>query len=165
MRDQITEQGPRVVTSADDVEDSGLKRLYLHWSSVAQKGWPHPDSADATEFTDQASSWIWLDVLDGGKDFKARFVGTEFDSLVGKATTGLKFSELEAVIGAEPLERLSTIASMVLDEKSAVAGGPRKTKLPGKEFVVQRSLSLPFSTNGETIDRILLAAQLDWNAS
>lgn len=165
MPDQIIERGPRLVTSADDVEDSGLRTLYLHWLSVAEVGWPRPETTDAIEFADQAGSWIWLDVLDGGKDFKARFVGTEFDNLVGAATTGLKFSELEPVIGPEPLARLREIASMVLSAGSAVVGGPRRTMLAGKEFVMQRSLSLPFSTNGEAVDRILIAGRLDWTGN
>ncbi len=163
MPPEIIEQGPRLIGSANDVEVESLRALYENWMRLADGALPHPDTFDPATHFEVSRSWIWLDVLDGGKDFRARFVGPEFDELVGQATTGLKFSELADVIGQAPRDRLLEIANMVYETRQPIVGGPRRTKLAGKEWVVQRSLSLPFSTTGADIDRILLAGHITWS--
>ncbi|WP_420404570.1 PAS domain-containing protein [Nisaea sp.] len=92
------------IVSEEDVTSPLVRSFHRFWKDC-RKGSPIPDRA---HFTPE-SLWPWIgrvlivDVVDGGRDFFHRIVGTEIVTAVGRDLTRKYVSECDYQIGTEAM--------------------------------------------------------------
>lgn len=93
--------------------------------------------------------WIWMaDVVDDGADFRFRLAGDRVIQFMGRRYSGSLISQhLESVY----FRRMRALFAECTARKKAVAAGPQRSKMKGKEFLEMEVLAMPLSDDGESV--------------
>lgn len=103
------------------------------------------------------SSLWFIDVVDGGADFRFRLGGEDVVNFLGARYRGALFSQLpENGFFARMRETLSFCVA----QKKPVSIGPVPTGYPGKEHWEMEVVALPLSDDGATITCLMGTLQL-----
>lgn len=163
MPDQRTDQRPPRETTNEIVVHPhrndlipSLVPFYDFWRNQCGGVLPIPASKLAPEVVPPAllPHMSIMEVLPGGSDYRFRFVGAEIAKILGRDSTGKRFSEVDYPPAAR--ERTSQYFEAVTG-----AGLPIWARDRGRWFPTLRvavaALLLPASTDGKTIDLVVLA--------
>ncbi len=109
---------------------------------------------DPIELKGHLPSLFMLDVIEDGRDFRYRLVGTTIAAMSGRDVTGAKLSTL---YHADPdaLARIATLFGPVISERRPVFARGTVFWRPERDFRRFEAGYFPLSTDGETVDIIL----------
>lgn len=138
------------VRPAELVHDERLESLYRLWDSKrGSRLMPARRDLTTEELTPWFGNLCIVDVLDGGKDFRYRLYGTTIAREAGFDMTGRLLSEYPI---AKMIPFFGDAYNEIIRRRCAAFGEHN----PGVDSVRRRRrLLLPFSTDGETVDKIL----------
>ena len=142
----------------EDVECSAIRELSDYWFSLCDgEAFPSADVFDPLSFPEHIMWMSIVDVLDGGKDFGFRLVGTRMARMFGSDLTGKKISE-----GTRPhVEgRLGLIYQYSLLVGGPVWGCGPVGNVFGRRGFHSEACILPLSRVGGEISRLVHMTQL-----
>jgi hypothetical protein len=102
--------------------------------------------------------WVQMyDVVDGGKEFRVRLIGTALsDTLGGGDYSGKPISEMPQLLS----RRIQRGINLVLKNRAPLRTYAIESAIPGQDFQGNESCLAPLSTNGTDIDIIIVVAIL-----
>jgi hypothetical protein len=138
---------------AEIAADHRLAPVYAYWRTLCgENDVPAFDRLDPVDFPIAVLPYLTLlDVIDGGQSFRVRLVGTGTTAAVGRNATG---DHLDANVTGE-------ISLAALKRYRAVIEARRPVldivdyEMPDGTGFKNRLLTLPFSREGDLIDRLL----------
>jgi len=103
--------------------------------------------------------WINIyDVIDGGRDFHIRLIGTALTTVLGEDEyRGQPISNLPPLLA----QRIHTACNWVLETQAPIRTYAHQSVIPGQDFQGAESCLAPLSSDGETIDVIIVLAMLN----
>jgi hypothetical protein len=115
---------------------------------------PRRADIDPVELRTHLPYFGLVDVIDGGRDFRFRLLGTEFSRLFGRDSTGKTLTEVYGAGCADVLRWMTTSYAEVLRTKRPVLrlGSMRAVR---KDFIRCDSLLLPLADDGEHVNMIM----------
>jgi hypothetical protein len=135
-----------------------LIEFLVYWN--AKRGArPFPSRKDiAPREIEKLLPWINMyDILDGGKEFRVRLIGTALsDALGGGDYNGKPVSELPQLLS----KRIQRGINLVLETRAPLRTYAIESAIPGQDFQGNESCLAPLSTNGADIDMIIVVAIL-----
>jgi len=142
---------------SDQPAAPAILRLLAYWN--ARRGVrfaPARADIDPADITALLPDIMMVDVLDGGRDFRFRLIGTRIVEGLGRDSTGRLFSELYA---DQPLarQRLGDRFQQVIKWRRPVFSRGRLYWVPDRGHKRFDSAHLPLSADGECVDIILAA--------
>ena len=144
--------------------DLRLEQAYLYWHDKAA-GRPMPSRADIEpgELRSLLPHILLFDVIEGGKGFRYRLVGTEVERHIGQAVTGRLIDEVLsgdylAHIRSLHLQAIAATAPVYSESKFAERRGGF-TMMP--DFKRAYRLVLPLSRDGSAVDMVLWGQLLE----
>jgi hypothetical protein len=129
--------------------------LLDYWSRKrAGRIGPRRADIDPAEITRHLPHLLMVDVIEGGRDFRFRLVGTRIVDGLGHDNTGKRFSE---AFGDQPeaLAQLNALFKLVVDRKVPVFGRGRVFWLPEAQYRRYTAGSMPLSEDGVSVNIIL----------
>ena len=139
---------------AEASADAKLGPMLRYWSAKCREcgGLPRPSDVDAAELPAGVLPYLTLlDVIDGGRTFRVRLVGTASAAAVGADHTGKYLDEtmpsdvLDAALGRYRAAIAHRRPVLTLSDYDMLGG----------ERVRNRMMVLPLSSDGITVDRLL----------
>jgi hypothetical protein len=117
---------------------------------------------DPTELAPHLPNIFMADVIDGGRDFRFRLIGTQIVRGLGRDSTGRRFSEL---YGGKPetLQKMIAIFRMVVDEKRPIFVRGSIFWLPSRDIRRFTAGYLPLSEDGLSVNIILAELYMSWS--
>lgn len=113
---------------------------------------PARSDIDPASLRDVIANMIMLNVEDGGEDYRFRLVGTKMREFLSGDYTGFLLSEVAALQPADRL--LENFRTVIETRKPILANTPYVG--PKRSIVESEDLNMPLSTDGETVDRIMV---------
>jgi hypothetical protein len=150
----------------ESIFDERLKALYASWRRKrGVRPMPGRSDIDPAEMRPWLPHLILLDVIDGGREFRYRLVGTEIERQIGRALTGRLVGE---VLEADYLAYILGLHRRVVAEAAPVyAENSFGDERQGFAIVAPHKrayrLSLPLSKTGTAIDMLLCGQIFDLN--
>jgi len=137
----------------ETVEASGrLGQLLAYWRDLAPGRIPGRCHVDPISIGPALLPYIFLtDVLDGGRRFRWRLIGTHIVNHAGSDDTG---HELEATIAPQMRQTIIGHYREVVRERQPLC---HRSEFVGRDRRIYRyeRLLLPLAANGQTVDMIL----------
>lgn len=134
---------------------AAILRLFGYWQAQrGQRFAPRRADIDPAAIVPLLPDIVLYDVIDGGRDFRFRLIGTRIVEGLGRDSTGCLVSERYA---AQPtmrqrmLDRLQRVAIL----QQPVFGRGRIHWLPDRAHKRFEHVELPLSNDGATVDIIL----------
>jgi hypothetical protein len=148
----------RVVVDPLTIEEPLLHAVREYWrSKLNGRRMPARADLDVLELRSFMGSMFLFDVIDRGRDFRFRLIGTKLVERFGRDSTGKTF--------AEAYERADPITATWLRniyQRVATEAVPIWSQAPldqvGRDFVVSTAIHLPLSADGSTVDMIFGAS-------
>jgi hypothetical protein len=141
---------------SDQPAAPAILRLLAYWN--ARRGVrfaPARADIDPADITALLPDIMMVDVLDGGRDFRFRLIGTRIVEGVGRDSTGRLFSELYAD-QPEARRRLGDRFQRVLRLRQPVFSRGRIYWVAERGHKSFESAHLPLSADGQNVDIILI---------
>ena len=143
---------------AESISDQRLAALYSYWAGKrGPRAMPGRPDIDPAELLPLLPHILLIDVIDGGRDFRYRLVGTEIERHIGRPVTGRLISE---VLSGDYFAYIRSLHQRATTEAAAVYSE--------NNFNVERSgfalvadykrayrLMLPLARDGSSVDIIL----------
>jgi hypothetical protein len=144
-----------VVADPAVIEEPLLRSLKTYWDGQRQ-GRPMPRRAeiDVLELKPLIGSLFLLDVLDGGRDFRFRLLGTELTARFGRDITGQTFSEAYRTADGTTSRWLRGVYARAAKEAVPIWSRAPLRQV-GRDFWVGTALHLPLSDDGATVNKII----------
>jgi len=135
----------------DRIESERLRDIYRYWLSKCRDGaLPSRTDIEPTEIPALLPNVFLVDVVDGGRDFRYRLIGTHITESVGFEFTGQLVSEF--MIGREAALR-ATDYRKVIEHQEPRYGIGDMVAFGGDQLSCERVLC-PMSGDGESINMI-----------
>lgn len=135
----------RVLSSLDEIELPELQNFYKYWLSI--KGdlkAPRASDFDLLDVPDMVSNCGVLEVIDGGKDFRIRFLGQGYTLMIQSDPTGKLVSEgLDDIYARRSMDILKLTTTKCVP----VINGLRAPSVKLVEADIIQSLTLPLIHN------------------
>lgn len=96
------------------------------------------------------------DVVDGGREFRVRLIGTALSDALGADYRGKLVSEMPHRLA----ERIIHSIDLVLKNRAPLRTYAIESAIPGQTFQGNESCLAPLSTNGTVIDIVIVIAML-----
>lgn len=151
------------VYKESDLPSPGFHDAYRYWN--AKRGdriAPRYDQIDLLDLTEILDDIAFSEVIGGGDDFKAGFVGKNIVSVLGSEMKG---SLVSAMQSDRFRDRGLYLMRVCVTEKCPVTTRLRPSTVFDKEYYLSSILHLPLSTNGTDIDRVFTVALYLLNTS
>jgi hypothetical protein len=105
-----------------------------------------------------ALPWVWfVDVIDGGADFRFRLGGDRVIQFMGRRYAG----ELLSASQSDPFfQRMRAMFVACTRQERPIAIGPERSIKKGREFFEMEVLALPLSEDGRTVSGLCGAIDL-----
>jgi hypothetical protein len=143
---------------AESISDPRLATLHAYWSAKrAQNTLPSRSDIDPGDLRALLSHILLIDVIEGGRDFRYRLVGTEIERHIGRPVTGRLVGEtlsggyLAYIRGLHL--RVIAEAKPVYSENNFTEGSTGFALIA--DFKRAFRLMLPLSRDGRTVDMLL----------
>jgi len=152
-----TWQGPGGVVfefaTTANLKAPALKTLFAYWlAKSAGRIGPSRDDINPTDIPAILPNIHMHDVLDGGRAFRARLIGTQIVAAIGDDQTNRIFTESENdLVGA----RVFAAMSAVVTHKRPIRGTARHAAAPRLDFLSAESVFLPLSSDGQKVNKLL----------
>jgi hypothetical protein len=143
---------------AESVSDQRLAALYAYWSGKrGPRALPSRADIDPADLLPLLPHILLIDVVEGGRDFRYRLVGTEIERHLGRPITGRLIGE---VLRGEYSAYIRSLLQRVVAEAAPVYSennfdGGRSGFAMIAEFKRARWLMLPLARDGVSVDIIL----------
>ena len=135
--------------------DPSILALLAPWTEKrGKRAGPLRQAIDPIELKGHLPSLFMLDVLDDGRDFRYRLVGTTITAMSGRDVTGAKLSMLYAS-HPDALARIAVLLGPVMSERRPVFARGTVFWRPERDFRRFEAGYLPLSTDGDAVDIIL----------
>lgn len=132
-----------------------IRALLDYWTAERGDRPVLPRSAiDPERLKEHLPVLVLLDVLDGGREFRYRLIGTRIVTMSGRDATGERFGELYAAFPAELAMARALLGRIVSDRRPAFIGG-RMFWLPERNYRRFEVGCFPVSSDGAAVDIIL----------
>jgi hypothetical protein len=128
-----------------------LDRALAYWQSKrGARTMPSRQDLDPVEMVSFLPNVVLIDVLDGGRDFRYRLIGTNVDDLLQESCTGRSLSEFP--------ERDAAIRESC--GRAFATGQPVSRSLayrgPGEHHVEIQQITLPLSADGRSVNTLMV---------
>jgi hypothetical protein len=146
--------------------DERLVALYDYWCDKrGDRAMPSRSDIDPVEMRPLLPHLMLLDVVDGGRDFRYRLVGTEIERNFGPPLTGRLIGD---VLSGDYLAYILALHRRVLAEAApAYAENSFNDERSGYAIVAPHKrayrLSMPLSKTGDAIDMLLCGQVFELN--
>lgn len=138
-----------------------LVRLHAYWNDRRGARFaPARADIDPADLAPLLPDLMLMDVVDGGRDFRFRLIGTRIVEGLGRDSTGRLFSDLYRDAPAAR-ERLAGRFQQVLRSRRPVFGRGRIYWVADRGHKSFESAHLPLSGDGAGIDIVLMALILN----
>jgi len=128
--------------------------LYDYWlHKRADRAYPAWRDIDLLDIWKIAPCLIIKDVIDGGKDFRNRYWGTQVAARAGFDGTGRTHLDLYK---NQPLGPQMKSYQAVVDSRCPNTVYRSSTFIAGREFIVYNSLNLPLGDSDRQVDQIII---------
>jgi hypothetical protein len=140
----MTDNANRLVLTSEN-----LKSIHAVWRELAAGSLgPNRDAITPAQLRAKTASTFFIDVVDGGKDFRFRFAGDRVIQFMGRRLAG---EMLSAHRGTPFFDGMHGLYARCLASRAPVTSGPMPARYPGKEFLEIEVLVMPLSDDGETV--------------
>lgn len=145
----------RALKILDRPENPSLLALHAYWDCKrGRRSAPRRCDIDPIEIRSHLGTLLLLDVLEEGRDYRYRLIGTDIVEASGRDVTGGRFSDLYAA-QPEALDLvLRTFAPVVSEVRPVFAAGQMFWR-PERDFRHFESGYFPLSTDGASVDLML----------
>lgn len=157
LKQRLRRSGTALVLADDadaaKIQHPQLQSLYLLWRRKCA-GRPAPARADfaVEEWRPWLGHLMLLDCIEG-EDFRYRLYGTELAQLFGYDLSGLRVSELEALIGGKPIVEYRQV------RRDGLPTYVSRASPSSRNFLAVDKLTLPLMEDG-AVSKILAAIYL-----
>jgi hypothetical protein len=143
---------------ADKTVGEKSRALFALWQALkGERLAPKREEVTLSHTRALTSSLWFIDVVDGGKDYRFRLSGEEIVRFLGGRHTGLLLSELSD----NPFfARLRKMLSHCVAHGKPLSFGPAVTTYPGKEHWEMEMVALPLSEDGRNVSCLMGTLQL-----
>lgn len=132
-----------------------LDDFVLYWDRKrAGRLAPRPTEMEPSELAGHLPSTVIVDAIEGGADFRYRFIGKRLVETVGRDATGRRFSELYRD-QPDALAQLRAIFSYPVAQKHLGYIRGRIFWLPNRDYRRFTAALAPLSDDGFTVSAIL----------
>ncbi len=153
FRDVITVAAPR---------SKEIQAFADFWEAKRGNRRAPPRSAiDPAEIPQHLPNVLLLDVLDGGRDFRFRLVGTAVVRATGRDVTGRTFSDVYSV-GSPAFTTMRSVHHRVVVECRPIFVRCDVFWLPQEDPREFEGGFFPLSRDGETVDMQICRVEYDW---
>ncbi len=131
-----------------------LDDFVLYWNRKrAGRLAPRAAEMEPAELAGHGPSTVIVDVLDGGADFRYRFIGKRLVDTVGRDATGRRFSDL---YWSQPdaLAQLRAVFSVPVEQKHLNYIRGRIFWLPNRDYRKFTAALVPLSEDGFTVSAV-----------
>jgi hypothetical protein len=151
----------QAVVDPPTIKEPLLNAVREYWrSKCAGRRMPRRADLDVLEMRAFMGSMFLFDVIDGGRDFRFRLIGTHLVEKFGRDSTGKTFNEVYS--GGDP-GAVNWLRGVY--ERVATEAVPIWSRAPldqvGRDFVVSTAIHLPLSADGATVNMIFGASTFD----
>lgn len=141
------------VASSQNLEAPELKLLYAYWlAKRADRLAPSRADIHPKDIPALLPSIHLYDVLDGGRAFGVRLIGTHIVAAIGTDPTGLILTPAEREL---MYERTFAALTAALTHKQPVRMTAEKSAAPQFNYLSAENLVLPLSDDGATVNKLL----------
>jgi hypothetical protein len=141
-----------LATSANLIAPA-LKTLFAYWAAkCAGRFAPTREDIDPKDIPAILPNIHMHDVLDAGKAFRVRLLGTQIVAAVGEDQTQRTFTETDDdLLGA----RMFVVQRAVMEQRRPIRSTARHTAARHLDFLSAESLCMPLSQDGVSVDKLL----------
>ena len=132
-----------------------MRRLYEYWTKLkGDRFAPARSEINPADMKDQLG-WVWfMEVVDGGDDFRFRLGGDRVIQFFGQRLAGLTIKEITPKSPAF-FGRFMDLAQMATLKRHPVIGGPSQTEYEPRSFLEVEGMLLPLSEDGKNVTHLL----------
>lgn len=132
-----------------------LRELKAYWEAKrGSRRMPERADIDVAELKAHMPSLFLVDVLEGGRDFRFRLLGTNLTSRFGRDSTGKTFSTTYDRADAEATAWLLMVYRSVVERRLPVLSSAPLHQV-GRDYLRGTAIHLPLSRDGDAVDMIL----------
>ena len=148
----------RVVVDPPTIEEPLLHAVREYWRGKCRgRAIPARADLDALEMRPFMGSMFLIDVIDGGRDFRFRLIGTQLVERFGRDSTGKSFSDAYAGANQVTATWLRGVYERVVAEAVPIWSCAPLDQMD-REFVVSAAIHLPLSADGRTVNMVFGAS-------
>ncbi|MCE9522998.1 MAG: PAS domain-containing protein [Alphaproteobacteria bacterium] len=131
-------------------EHPKIKSALAYWvAKCGDRFAPSRGEIDAREAKAFLAHLQLFDILQGGRAFRSRLVGTEIVRVLKENTTGKIFDDTSP----QPVvRRVLRAVRWVMEHRKPLRTLALRTRVEGQDYLSHETLFLPLSNDGETID-------------
>lgn len=132
-----------------------LSELVSYWRAKHVDGrLPKRSDIDPAEIKAHLPYMFMIDVVDGGREYRFRLIGTELAVINGRDSTGKTFAE---VYGKDErhLAMMREVVGSAVATRQPVRTAGKMFWRPDRAFYPVEGLILPLSSDGKTVDVLL----------
>ncbi len=142
------------VANEADLIAPTLRDLYRYWQRLRVNGaLPHHHAINPADFVPHLGLVNLIDVVDGGRDFRFRLIGSIVDHVLQRSYTGTTVSDYPRRSGREHLMAIFTSATL---ERQPYVGCGKVTSVNFKE-VTYWSVALPLRDDEASVSTLLVS--------
>ncbi len=154
--------GFRNVITVERPRSAEIQAFAAFWEKKrAARRAPPRSAIDPAEIVDHLPHILLLDVLDGGRDFRFRLVGTAVVRATGRDVTGRTFSDVYK-IGSPAFTTMRSIHHRVVAECHPIFVRCDVFWLPQDDPREFEGGFFPLSRDGETVDMQICRVEYEW---
>ena len=140
------------------IDEPLLHAVREYWRSKCRDGrLPARGDLDVLELRPFMGSMFLFDVIDQGRDFRFRLIGTQLVERFGRDSTGKTFAEAYEGANPETARWLLGVYQRVVAEAVPIWSQAPLDQV-GRDFVVSAAIHLPLSEDGRTVSMIFGAS-------
>ena len=145
----------RDLTILDRPESPAMHDLHAYWTvKRGARCAPGRHEIDPLEIKSHLGTLFMLDVLEAGRDYRYRLIGTRIVEVSGRDATGSCFSDLYAS-QPEALNTVLRVFAPAVSEVRPVFASGQMFWLPERDFRRFEGGYFPLSTDGAEVDVLL----------
>jgi hypothetical protein len=131
-------------------QDFKIKRAIAYWETKRGSRFaPARSEIELRETKEFLSHLQIFEILDGGRAFRPRLVGTAIAARVKEDATGKIFDESSP---RPVVHRVLRAIRWVTEQRKPLRTFAARTALEGQDFIAHETVFLPLSSDGRTID-------------
>lgn len=135
--------------------DPSIVALLAYWTAKrGKRSVPLRGDFDPIELKDHLPSLFMLDVIEGGRDFRYRLIGTAITAISGRDVTGARFSVLYQSDPNALVTAAKLFGPVISERQPGFARGTVFWR-PERDYRRYEAGYFPLSIDGETVDVIL----------
>lgn len=140
------------------IQQPALRVLYLYWDKLrGERLMPLKSELNPASIPGVLPHIGLMEILDGGRAFKIRLIGTRLRRDLVDDPTGRVFDANTA----DPVaRRILSVLQRVWSDRAPYRTFIRSTSIPGKDIYSGESLNLPLTSDGDVVDFVLGAQVL-----